>query len=386
MRGAPAWAVLILGALSIGTGRLFGLMELYIIGSGLMLCVLAGFIHIRTRSVHMDIQRNIEPAYPMSGTEVLVSLTLHSLRRTPACDLIDLVNETSRVSLTLTPLARNRSTRVRYRVPTKRRGVLTLGPSLVEVSDPLGLLSRRRRIGISTDVVVHPHWVSIDLPDPQACQGTLIDLIRRLIGQMSVNLEFRSLREYVSGDDLRRINWKSSARRDVLILNEYEARAPLVIHVSLDVDQAAYSLNGFERAVSIAASFVGAAGAARAETDPRVHLSCSPHFDAAIDESTHLEAMRCLAEVDIDTNSTPAARLNDPGEFRVNVIVCGNRDSNWLDSADRFMGTGHATVVIFCETPTGSTFDHDHWIAVTCADIDEFADLWSALSRRTTSG
>lgn len=386
MRGAPAWAVMILGGIAIGTGRLFGLMELYVIGSGLVLCVLAAVVHVRTRFVHMSIQRDIDPPYPMSGSEVMVSLNLHSLRRTPTCELIDVVDQTSRVGLTLTPLARHRTARVRYRVPAQRRGVLSLGPALVDVSDPLGLSSRRRVIGAPTEVIVHPRWASIDLPDPQHCEGTLIDMIRRLIDQMSVNLEFRSLREYVSGDDLRRINWKASARRDVLTLNEYEARAPLVVHVLLDADDTTYSPDGFERAVSVSTSFTGSAADSHHETEPRVHLSCSPCFDAAIDSSTRLDAMRCLAEIDPGSRELSTTTLNDPGEFRVNVIVCGDRDRHWLESTDRLMGPGHATVIVHCETPTGSTFDHDHWISITCSDFDDFAESWSALSRRTMPG
>lgn len=386
MRGAPAWAVLILGGVSIGTGRLFGLIELYVIGSGLVLCVLVALVHVRTRFVHMSIQREIEPAYPMSGAEVTVSLILRSLRRTPTCELIDIVDQSSRVGLTLTPLARHRTARVRYRVPTHRRGVLSLGPALVEVSDPLGLSSRRRIIGTPTDVIVHPRWAPIDLPDPQHCEGTLIDMIRRLIEQMSVNLEFRSLREYVSGDDLRRINWKASARRDVLTLNEYEARAPLVVHVFLDADETTYTSEGFERAVSVAASFTGAAVDASHESLPRVHLSCVPDFDAVIDSSTRLDAMRCLAEIELGSTELSATSLNDPGEFRVNVIVCGDRERHWLESADRSMGPGHATVIVFCETPSGSTFDHDHWMAITCSDFADFAQTWSVLSRRTMPG
>lgn len=386
MRGAPAWAMAILGGLSMSAGRLFGLVELYVIGAGLMLCVVAAIIHVRTRFVHVAMTREVDPVHPMAGAGLTVALTLTSQRRTPACELIDLVDETGRVGLTLTPLARHRTARVRYKVPTQRRGVLTLGPAMVEISDPLGLLSRRRQVGTPTDVIVHPQWTPIDLPDPQYCQGALIDLIRHLIDHMSVNLEFRSLREYVTGDDLRRVNWKASARRDILTLNEYEARAPLVVHALVDAQESTYSPEGFERAVSVAASFVGSTLTTLQESEPRLHLSCPAHYDAPIDDATRFDAMRSLAEITCFSTSHPPALLNDPGEFRVNVIICGNRDRHWLDSTDRSMGTGHATVVIYCETPTESTFDHDHWLALTCVDFNDFNAQWGALSRRKANG
>jgi uncharacterized protein (DUF58 family) len=311
---------------------------------------------------------------------------LETLRRTPACELVDLVDQTGRVSLTLTPLAKRRTARVRYKVPTQRRGVLTLGPALIELSDPLGLLVRRRQIGTPTEVIVHPEWRPIDLPDPQHCQGPLIDLIQRLLHQMAVNLEFRSLREYVTGDDLRRINWKASARRDNLTLNEFEARAPLIVHVFLDNDEDVYSPDGFERAVSVAASYVGSASATQNETEPAVQLSIPPQFGAVIDSSTRLDAMRCLAAITPSSAPILPSPLNDPGEFRVNVIICGDRDRHWLESIDRSMGIGHATVVVYCETSTGMAFDHDHWFALQCDDFGDFSDQWGMLARRTSNG
>ncbi|MFM7872706.1 MAG: DUF58 domain-containing protein, partial [Actinomycetota bacterium] len=279
-------------------------------------------------------------------------------------------------------LARHRTARIRYRVPTEHRGILTLGPAHVEVTDPLGMIRRRRQVGNTTEVVVNPRWTCLDLPDPRTCDGDLIDFIRRLIDRMAVNLEFRSLREYVTGDDLRRINWKASARRDQLTLNEYEARAPIVVHVLLDRERDAFTDAGFERAVSVAASFVGSAEIVQRDTEPRLHLGVPPHFDTLIDGSTRRDAMRCLARVATDHVAATTRRLNDPGEFRVNVIICGDRDRLWLESADLSMGSGHVTVVIACEPATKEAFDHDHWFALPCLDFGSFADRWSTLSRR----
>lgn len=380
MRRAPA--IVGLGLFSIASGRLFGLIELYVVGVGLVLGVLAAAIHVRTRVVQVQVRRNVEPTEPMAGTELDVTLELHPQRRTPSCDLVDSIDDLGRVGLTLAPLPRHRTARIRYRVPTEHRGVLALGPAHVEVTDPLGMIRRRRQVGNTTEVVVNPRWTRIDLPDPRSCDGDLIDFIRRLIDRMAVNLEFRSLREYVTGNDLRRINWKASARRDQLTLNEYEARAPIVVHVLLDRETDAFTEAGFERAVSVAASFVGSAEIVRVDSEPRLHLGVPPLIDTVVDGSTRSDAMRCLARVATSQVAATTRRLNDPGEFRVNVIICGDRDRLWLESADASMGQGHVTVVVGCEPATKDSFDHDHWFALPCLDFDAFADHWSTLSRR----
>jgi uncharacterized protein (DUF58 family) len=85
----------------------------------------------------------------------------------------------------------------------------------------------------TTRLVVYPSPGHISLTHPSGIpQGTRIvanplyeDVTRR-----------RSLREYQTGDEMRRINWKATARGSVLLVNEYEAAIsyPLVIFLNLD--------------------------------------------------------------------------------------------------------------------------------------------------------
>ncbi|MEZ5251655.1 MAG: DUF58 domain-containing protein [Ilumatobacteraceae bacterium] len=121
--------------------------------------------------------------------------------------------------------------------------------------------------------------------------GRLGDHLRmRAYGQSGS--EFHSLREYVVGDDLRRISWKASARSPELIVKETALegvkRCTVVLDTTVDTDIDADAETGsdadadadeaFERAVSVAASLVtGAAAAALAtrfvapDTDLRGH-------------------------------------------------------------------------------------------------------------------
>jgi uncharacterized protein (DUF58 family) len=74
---------------------------------------------------------------------------------------------------------------------------------------------------------------------------------------------WRSLREYQSGDELRRINWKASARNSAdpsatLLVNEYEAAISCPLVIFLNLDPAEYELRKrelyFERAIEAAAA------------------------------------------------------------------------------------------------------------------------------------
>ncbi|HEX9064080.1 MAG TPA: DUF58 domain-containing protein [Streptosporangiaceae bacterium] len=99
----------------------------------------------------------------------------------------------------------------------QRRGDVAAGPVTVRSLGPLGLAGRQRSVPAPCTVRVLPAFLSRKhLPEKLA-------RLRELDGQHRSMLrgqgtEFDSLREYVLGDDVRSIDWRSTARRgDVLV-------------------------------------------------------------------------------------------------------------------------------------------------------------------------
>ena len=114
-------------------------------------------------------------------------------------------------------LAPGAAARVVTSLTPRRRGDLAGGPVTVRCYGPLGLAARQRDLTAPWTVRVLPRFLSRrHLPEKLA---RLRDLDGRhpslLRGQGS---EFDSLRAYVLGDDVRSIDWRSTARRgDVLV-------------------------------------------------------------------------------------------------------------------------------------------------------------------------
>lgn len=108
---------------------------------------------------------------------------------------------------------------VRYEVHYASRGRHELGPALLVDEDILGLFRRTRPLFESDAVLVYPRV------RPLSSAG-----VANLTGGGPLRGppergEFDTLREYVHGDSLRDIHWKSSARQDALVVQEY-ADAP----------------------------------------------------------------------------------------------------------------------------------------------------------------
>lgn len=139
--------------------------------------------------------------------------------------------------------------------PDPGRGNYTIGPLVARVQDPFGLYLVEKR---------QEHETLSVMPQPERIRGPALRP-RHLgpwPGTIPANIpgpgsEFHSLRSYVVGDDLRRINWKASARNRRLMINETEAERVTDVMIVLDTDVTFYEPSEaelFERGVRAAAS------------------------------------------------------------------------------------------------------------------------------------
>ena len=126
-------------------------------------------------------------------------------------------SEGSRI-LTLINGKQGRSYLARTRL--QRRGVYELGPTVLASSDIFGLFPTKKIEGFRSSLMVYPLMFEIEnFPFPP---GLLSggESLRRRTHQVTPNAA--GVREFVHGDSLNRIHWLSSARRDQLMVKEFE--------------------------------------------------------------------------------------------------------------------------------------------------------------------
>lgn len=114
-----------------------------------------------------------------------------------------------------------------------RRGRYSLGPTEIRTSDPFGLFPVTQRLRVHQNVVVLPPIVrlrAMGIPSGRLSGG---DAIRQYTHQLTPNAS--TIREYVPGDSLNRIHWKSTARMRRLIAKEFEFDPLADVWVVLDV-------------------------------------------------------------------------------------------------------------------------------------------------------
>jgi len=107
---------------------------------------------------------------------------------------------------------RSLPTTVEYEVTYDQRGVHRLGRTIVRVRDVLGLVETVHRLNETTAVLVYPRVYAVGDPG---------SFLRTLGPESDERTEFDRLREYVPGDSLRDVHWKSSAKREDLLVTEF---------------------------------------------------------------------------------------------------------------------------------------------------------------------
>ena len=122
------------------------------------------------------------------------------------------------------------------RTRCQKRGRFRLGPLSLTSGDPFGLFQITRQIPQTTNVVIYP--ATVDLPDFVLPLGVLSggDALRRRTHYVTANAA--GVREYAPGDSFNRIHWPSTARRDRLIVKEFELDPQADVWLFLDGDRA----------------------------------------------------------------------------------------------------------------------------------------------------
>ncbi len=332
-------------------GRTFGLTEMfYLAGMGLVAMVVAAITTLSAR-LELAVGRVASPSRLRVGTPARVDLSLsnRSRRRTPVLHLRDQVQNSAGAALILAPIAANGSAQVAYRLPTRQRGSLNIGPLDLRIGDPLGLTTSVVRASDQVTLVVYPELLDLGVlhatagHDPTADQQPVRSLA-------TGGDEFFALRPYVVGDELRRVHWRASARTGELVVKQEERPRTGRVTVILDQRYESYTEAGFERAVSATLSVLYAGW--RGDDALRYLTSGSGTF-ADIRSRAELDAVdEQLATVQTTQDASLVRAIDETtrvGRGGTLVVVTGRPSpelSSSLDVARRSYGQ---VIPIVCE-------------------------------------
>ncbi|MBF8150792.1 DUF58 domain-containing protein [Winogradskyella sp. F6397] len=121
-----------------------------------------------------------------------------------------------------------------YLVRPVDRGEYYFGHLNIFVSSILKIVKRRYQFQNQQMVMVYPSIIQMQKYDFLAISNSLTEFGLKKIRRIGNTSEFEQIKEYVQGDDFRTVNWKATAKRAQLMVNQYQDEKSQPIYSIID--------------------------------------------------------------------------------------------------------------------------------------------------------
>jgi len=246
------WMVTAFGALCWVGGVFLGWRELMVV-AGSAITLLAMAIAFTIGRLELESSVSVSPSRVVVGDRAAGELKLRNPRSRGANSVrVELPVGEAVAVFALRHLRGGEETNELFSLPTNRRAVIPVGPVSTVQGDPLGLLRRTEVWSDVTEIFVHPKTAAVET----IAAGLIRDMEGQATNKLSPSdVAFHTLRDYVLGDDLRHVHWKSSAKLNKLQVRQYVDTRRSHVAVLLSTDLGEYEdEDEFELSVSCAAS------------------------------------------------------------------------------------------------------------------------------------
>lgn len=122
----------------------------------------------------------------------------------------------------------------KYFLRPTERGEYYFGKLNIYVSSPIKLISRRFSFDENKMVPTYPSYIQLRKYDLMAFSNNLFQYGLKKIRRIGHTMEFEQIKEYVQGDDIRTINWKATAKKNELMVNQYQDEKSQNVYMVID--------------------------------------------------------------------------------------------------------------------------------------------------------
>ena len=262
----------------------------------------------------------------------------------------------SRPRFVVERLPHDRRVALRYPLQPVLRGIQQVGPLRATITDPFGLCEFERELIGHSRLVVVPRVVPLwGLPSGAGIGVGDDGTVRLHAGQGEPDV---IVRQYRQGDDLRKVHWRSTARRDEIMVRVEERPWRGGTTVLLDHRAAAHHGSGPAASLEWAVSFAASAALHLRRSGHRVRL-VSEHgatlADTPGDGGDHydhvvLDALAALQPA----HQRDITLAGDPADGQELIAVLGTVSTEAVHELAQFRPRGIRSLAVLLDTPTWS--------------------------------
>lgn len=124
---------------------------------------------------------------------------------------------------------------LKYNIRPLQRGEYHFGSLNIYPASPIGLISRKFKFDQNVMVPAYPSFIQMRKYELFTISNRLTEAGIKKIRKIGHMLEFDQIRKYISGDDYRTINWKATARKADLMVNQYQDEKSQQVYCVIDM-------------------------------------------------------------------------------------------------------------------------------------------------------
>ena len=128
----------------------------------------------------------------------------------------------------------NENDNFQYFLRPVERGEYFFGNLNIFVSSPLKLISRRFIFSENAMVPNYPSYLQLRKFELLAFSNTLSQYGIKKVRRLGHTMEFEQIKEYVAGDDVRTLNWKATAKKNSLMINQFQDEKSQNVYLAID--------------------------------------------------------------------------------------------------------------------------------------------------------
>jgi uncharacterized protein (DUF58 family) len=346
--------LLLLGGALYVAAWAFGSNALYPVAVGFLLVVLVAAVSVHAAARPMTYRRRSGAAEQIEGEDVVVDVELipSGFLGLTSATVVERIAKLGERRVVLE--SSGGRLRGRYVLESVRRGRYGVDEATAVVDDPFGLEQARVPLTPMGALLVLPRLVELDVLFSES--GTHAHDGRRLLLRRPSGFDVHSVREYEEGESLRKVHWKTTARRGRLMVKELQDEPRDEVAILLDADASSVAGGSFDAQVRAAGSLLRA----QARRDRRAVLVVNSLRQEVVRVQTFSgdwrQALELLAAVEPTGRLPLAALLSDEASpagraFELTVVTARLTSTLVERIVHRSLAQRHVSVV-YVDAPT----------------------------------
>jgi uncharacterized protein (DUF58 family) len=135
-------------------------------------------------------------------------------------------------------LKKNEKKTIHYNLTPKERGVYLFGNINVYANSALKLATKKFVLGDEKELKCYPSFLKLREFEVKTFNNSTVSYGTKKVRKIGNSLEFEQIKEYVSGDDIRTLNWKATAKRNQLMVNQFVEEKSQSVYTIIDKGRA----------------------------------------------------------------------------------------------------------------------------------------------------